>query len=181
MNTRTLQLVVVASFALAVPARMLAARVASDLQPPQKRQSTVSTAERLAQRKALPPLPEDLQSPFDPAGFEKPDPADMQANTAAPQASTGTRTAASAAPIAPPTDRETLEKLAAQITPTGMMHLRGTPRLVIGNKPFEIGTRFTATYNNQDYELELVAIERTTFTLRYRGEEITRPIAKTVR
>ena len=83
--------------------------------------------------------------------------------------------------VAPPTDRETLEKLAAQITPTGMINLRGAPRLIIGNKPFEIGTRFTATYNNQDYELELVAIERTTFTLRYRGEEITRPIAKTVR
>jgi hypothetical protein len=57
-----------------------------------------------------------------------------------------------------------------------MIQLRGAARLVIGNRPFEVGTRFTATYNNQDYELELVAIDRTTFTLRYRGEEITRPI-----
>ena len=54
--------------------------------------------------------------------------------------------------------------------------LRGAPRLIFANKPFEVGTRFTATYNNQDYELELVAIDRTTFTLRYRGEDVTRPI-----
>jgi hypothetical protein len=69
-----------------------------------------------------------------------------------------------------------LEKLAGQISPTGVIQLRGAPRLVIGGKPFEVGTRFTATYNSQDYELELVSIDRTTFTLRYRGEEITRPI-----
>jgi hypothetical protein len=172
MNTRVLQFITITTAALALPAEMLAARATADLQPPQKRQLTVTAAERLAQRKSPEPLPEDLASPFDPAGFDRPDPADAPV-----QRSTST----SAQPVLPPTDRETLEKLAAQITPTGMMHLRGTPRLVIGNKPFEIGTRFTATYNNQDYELELVAIERTTFTLRYRGEEITRPIAKTVR
>ncbi len=52
----------------------------------------------------------------------------------------------------------------------------GTPRLMIGNRPFEVGTRFAATYNQQNYELELAAIGETTFTLRYRGEEITRQI-----
>jgi hypothetical protein len=84
------------------------------------------------------------------------------------------------APVVPVGDRDTLEKLSTQIKPSGMIVMRGAPRLVIGNKHFEVGTRFTATYNNQDYELELVAIDRTTFTLRYRGEETTRPI-KTVR
>jgi hypothetical protein len=79
-------------------------------------------------------------------------------------------------PAAPATDRQTLETLAAQITPSGVIMLRGAPRLIFANKPFEVGTRFTATYNNQDYELELVAIDRTTFTLRYKGEDVTRPI-----
>jgi hypothetical protein len=69
-----------------------------------------------------------------------------------------------------------LEKLALQITPTGTMQHQGAPRLMISGKLFEVGTRFTATYNNQDYELELIAIDRTTFTLRYRGEETIRPI-----
>jgi hypothetical protein len=182
MITRVLQITTAASLMFVAPARGLAARVTSDLQPPQKRQQTVVIAERLSQRKPPAPLPADLVSPFDPAGFDKPDPADAEALAAAQRNNNAnTRSTAPTRVVLPPTDRETLEKLGAQITPTGMMHLRGTPRLIIGNKPFEIGTRFTATYNNQDYELELVAIERTTFTLRYRGEEITRPIAKTVR
>jgi hypothetical protein len=185
MNIRLLQFTVLGSVMITLPTTMLGARVTSDLQPPQKRQATVTVAERLTQRKTPATRPADLRSPFDPADFDKPDPADPESIAAAQRARAAATKAggppAPALPVVPPTDRETLEKLAAQITPTGMMHLRGTPRLVIGNKPFEIGTRFTATYNNQDYELELVAIERTTFTLRYRGEEITRPIAKTVR
>jgi hypothetical protein len=154
-----------------------ATKAVSDLTPPQKRQATVDTAERLAQRKAPAPLPADLTSPFNPPDFDKADPSDPT-NAPRPTPSTagqGTPPAPTA-PVAPPTARETLETLAAQITPSGMIQMRGAPRLIIGNKPFEVGTRFTATYNNQDYDLELVAIDRTTFTLRYRSEEITRPI-----
>jgi len=158
------------SLALSLPGGLLAARVASDLPPSQKRQSTVANAERLAQRKTPPPLPADLTSPFNPPGFDKIEVAEAPAGPAPTSASVAQ------VPAAPATDRETLELLAAQIKPSGTIQLRGAPRLVIGNKPFEVGTRFTATYNNQDYELELVTIDRTTFTLRYRGEETTRPI-----
>lgn len=163
---------------------LYAAKVTSDLLPPLKRQASVDTAERLAQRKAAEPLPADLASPFSPKDFEKPDPSEVvkPVPTARPggaiaggPAGSGGAAGVPAAPP-PPGDRETLETLASQITPSGMIQMRGTPRLIIGSKPFEVGTRFTATYNNQDYELELVAIDRTTFTLRYRGEEITRPI-----
>jgi hypothetical protein len=153
---------------LALPAVSFAARVKADVQPAQKRQATVANAERLAQRKPIVPLPADLPSPFNPADFDKVEQPE--------QATIAAVTQGAPVPVVAPGDRDTLEKLAAQITPSGMMHLRGAPRLVIGNKPFEVGTRFTATYNNQDYELELIAIDRTTFTLRYRGEEITRPI-----
>jgi hypothetical protein len=169
MKTPRLPAAALAAAALLLPAAQ-AARVAADVQPPAKRQASVELAERLAQRKAPPPPPADLASPFNPVDFEKPDPANLA--FFAPPAAAGP------APqiAAPPGDRETLETLAAQITPSGMIELRGVPRLIIGNKPFEVGTRFTATYNNQDYELELVSIDRTTFTLRYRGEETTRPI-----
>ena len=118
-------------------------------------------------------------SPFNPLNFDKPDASELDAKAAADRAAgiNAPRTAgAGAVTKAAPGDREMLEKLAAQISPSGVIQLRGAPRLVIGNKPFEVGTRFTATYSNQDYELELVSIDRTTFTLRYRGEEITRPI-----
>jgi len=156
----------------------IAARNSSDLQPPQVRQLSVTAAEKLWQRLPPPPLPADMVSPFSPLDFDKPDPADVpivgaiSGNLESKKGAPGS----SAPRYVPVGDREVLEKLAAQISPTGMIMLRGYPRLVISNKPFEVGTRFTATYNNQDYELELVAIDRTTFTLRYRSEEIIRPI-----
>jgi hypothetical protein len=154
----------------ALPAAALAARVNPDLPTPQMRQASVATAERLAEKRTPPPLDAGLASPFNPPGFDQPDPGSAPA---APVVRGGTP---APAPVRVLTVRETLEQLAVQITPTGMIMRRDTPFLIIGGKPFEVGTRFTATYNNQDYELELVAIDRTTFTLRHRGEDITRPI-----
>jgi hypothetical protein len=167
------------------PVRLLAARSSPEVHPPQRRQLAVAAADQLAQPRTVAPFPSDMVSPFAPPDFDKPDPAELQAAmlaaqraaaaNGAPKKGTPTVQRSTAA-----TDRETLEKLAAQIQPSGAMQVRGTSRLLIGGKAFEVGTRFTATYNNLDYELELVAIDRTTFTLRYRGEDITRPI-KTVR
>ncbi|MEO6246090.1 MAG: hypothetical protein ABIQ12_11720 [Opitutaceae bacterium] len=154
--------------ALLHPVRGWAARNSADLQPPIKRQASLALAHSLVNRANPDPLPSDLVSPFNPPSFDKADP-----SAAVSQLRPGLP--AAAIKVIPP-DREILEKLAGQISPTGVIHLRGAPRLVIGSKPFEVGTRFTATYNSQDYELELVSIDRTTFTLRYRGEEITRPI-----
>lgn len=157
-----------------------AAKVASDLAPPQKRQASVEIAEKLTHRPVLTPLPADMPSPFNPADFDKPDPSEAPVPSGPKPATPSPGVAGPAAPVAQPaapaTDRQTLETLAAQITPSGVIMLRGAPRLIFANKQFEVGTRFTASYNNQDYELELVSIDRTTFTLRYRGEEITRPI-----
>lgn len=175
--------------AAVAPVLNAASRVLADLQPAPKRQATVDLAAGLARRPAPEPLPADLVSPFNPPGFDRPEPAASARPAAAPAGvvsgpvapAAGTAAvppapAAAPAPSAPVTPRETLEAIAAQITPSGTMVFRGKPRLLIAGKPFEVGTRFTATYNNEDYELELVAIERTTFTLRYRGEDVTRPI-----
>jgi hypothetical protein len=174
--------VVLAAFAavsVAAPMVLAAARVTSDLVPPQKRQVVLDLAENLARRKAPAPVAADLPSPFNPVDFDKPDPSELPPAQTQRPTQTGAPTTGpvvAAQPVGPATDRETLETLAAQITPSGVIQLRGSPRLIFAGKPFEIGTRFTASYNNQDYELELVAIDRTTFTLRYRGEEIIRPI-----
>lgn len=172
MNLRVLLLASLAGTGCTAPTvAAAAARVIPDLQPPQKRQATVAVAERLVKRPAPEPIGSDLVSPFSPLSFERPE------GSVAGAASAARAPAGAPPPVAAPlTVRQTLENLAAQITPSGMIMMRGAPRLVIGNKPFEVGTRFTATFNNQDYELELIAIDRTTFTLRYRGEEITRPI-----
>jgi hypothetical protein len=175
MNSRLTLSLRVLALGLLLPGGMDAARVMSDLQPPQKRQAAVVTAERLARRSTPPELPADLSSPFNPPDFDKPEGGDAPAPT-----SQVAREAAPPPPPVPMGDRQILEALAAQLTPTGTMQIGDSSRLVMGSKRFEVGTRFIVTYNNQDYELELVAIDRTTFTLRYRGEEITRPI-KSVR
>ena len=146
-----------------------AATPKSDIIPPQRRQLSVDIAERLAQRKAPDALPAEHPSPFNPADFDKPEPGSRP--VAAPSSGQP-----APAPAAVAGDREILEMLAGQITPSGMFVFSGRPRLIIKGKPFEVGTRFTVTYKDQDYELELVAIQGNNFTLRYRNEETTRPI-----
>lgn len=176
---------VFALFLAAAPGLCAAARVLADVQPAQKRQSTLELAQGLARRPAPEALPADLASPFNPPGFDRPDPAGTPSASkpaSAPASAPSSSPVGSAAVSAPAgaavssTPRETLEAIAAQITPSGTIVVRGKPRLFIAGRSFEVGTRFTATYNNEDYELELVAIDRTTFTLRYRGEDVTRPI-----
>jgi hypothetical protein len=151
-----------------LPSAVHAAKATPDLLPPQRRQATVTTAEQLAQPKVPPPLPADLVSPFNPTYFDR-----KETPEEAPANPDSRGTPATPARLG---DRQILELLAAQLPSTGTMHIGGSPRLTMGSKRFEVGTRFTVTYNNEDYELELVSIDRTTFTLRYRGEEITRPI-----
>ena len=141
------------------------AAAASDLLPPARRQASVDTAERLAQRPPPEPVPAEVPNPFNPASFAPPEPAPRPGVVADP-----------AQPPRPPGDREILESLAQRLTPSGTITLGGKPFLIIERNRFEVGTKFIVTFNDQDYELELVAIDRTTFTLRHRGEEITRPI-----
>lgn len=148
----------------------------TDIMPPVRRQASVDTAERLAKRKAPEPLSAELPSPFNPAGFDKADPADAPRPGAGGARPTAPTTAV-AQPQAAPADREILETLATRIPSTGTINRGGKPMLTVaGGKMLEVGTKFTVTFNDQDYELELVAIDRTTFTLRYRNEETTRPI-----
>ena len=128
-------------------------------------------------------MPADLPQPFNPPGFDQPDPDEIKSAAVPmgprPAANTPGGAAAPVQPAGPQGDRETLEVLGGLLKPSGSITLGGVPRLIIGTNRFEVGTKFGVTYNNQDYELELVAIDRTTFTLRYRGEEITRPIRPT--
>jgi hypothetical protein len=165
--------------ALLLPAPAVAATPKFDIAPFVKRQASVELAERLANRKTPEPLTAELPSPFNPADFDKPDPSDPNRAGGTPVAG-GQRPAGAVASTQPtPTagDRETLEMLAVRIPSTGTINLGGKPMLVVaGGKRLEIGAKFTVTFNDQDYELELVAIDRTTFTLRYRNEETVRPI-----
>lgn len=161
--------------AITLPPLAFAAKATSDLAPPPKRQATVDIAEKLANRAPLPAVPADLPSPFNPPDFDKPE-VDPNAPKTDPQP--GQVQVAPAQPP-PPTDREVLEAIAARIPSTGTINARGKNMLTLATKPprnLQVGDSLVVSHNNQDYELELVAIDRTTFTLRYRGMEHTRPI-----
>lgn len=148
----------------ALPSAALAAKPASDIQGQDMRRAVVEKAERLARDPESQPLPADIASPFSPAGFEG-----VPSEGAAPGDSR--RQAAG-----PQTDEALLATVAARIPTTGTIILGGKPLLISGTNRIEVGSHFTVVYSGQEYELELVAIERTTFTVRYKGEEFTRPI-----
>jgi hypothetical protein len=151
---------------LAVPALAVAARAAGNIDLPARRQLVVETAERLTRPAVPAPLPPDLKSMFNPPRFD--------------QADVDERPAGPAAPSGPASARELLETIAARIPPTGTMtDLSGETLLTFGTKKVRRGDVIGVEYNGQTYDLELVAIDRTTFTLRYRGEETTRPIKPT--
>jgi hypothetical protein len=143
----------------------------SDIIPSEKRKTFVDLVSGLAKQAKPAPLPADLAFPFGPPGFEQTD-AEERASSAAAAGRSG-----QAAKVV--SDRDTLARIAPVITPSGTFMLPGgEPVLVFGSKKVKTGTHFTVTVSGQDYDLELVRIDRTTYTLRLNREEITRPITK---
>ena len=178
------------ALALAPLALLAAAKPQSDIVSPDKRRAAVEFAQHLTRPPVPVPVPADLVHPFNPPGFDQPDPEEVRAAAAAyakglgPAPASGAPAASSAPgaaagpgqPAQPPGEREILVTLAAKLPTTGTMIFNGQPLLLLARSRVKIGDKFTVAFNGQDYELELIAIDRTTFTLRYHGEEITRPI-----
>jgi hypothetical protein len=127
----------------------------------------VELASQLAKPGKSAPLPDALALPFGPPGFELTD-AEEQAAKSTAGKTVGAPKVSS--------DREMLEQIATKIPPSGTIFIGGEARLMFAKKTLRIGDHFTVTFNGQDYDLELVNIDRTTFTLRLNREEITRPI-----
>jgi len=73
-------------------------------------------------------------------------------------------------------DRDILVGAQSQVRPTGSMKLGGNVFLLIGQKKLKVGDIIQIVFNGQTYELSISAIDSTNFTLRYKSEEITRPI-----
>jgi hypothetical protein len=181
--------------AFVAPAMLWAAKgkMTSEILTPTMRQVPVDLAARLTRPPVADAPRADLKSPFNPPEFDRPTPEEAKlaaakaaaagapavATPAAGAATSGagaTPAGAAGAKPSPASDREILELVAARIPSSGIIIFSGKSLLVVGGKRYEVGNRFTVTHGGQDYELELVAIERTTFTLRYRGEQFARPI-----
>jgi hypothetical protein len=166
MHKSSYVLVLIASFSgLAADAATVRP---SDLVAPQKRQTALVSAERLHRLPDMAPLPDDLADPFNPPGFDAPPPEAAKA----PKAEA---VRPSATPIeSPKSDREVLEKLAALIPQAGIITQDDKAMITFGAKRISEGQIFRMSYNNRDYDLQIVAIGTSTFTVRYRDEELTR-------
>ena len=76
----------------------------------------------------------------------------------------------------PRSERDLLQAIAASLKPTGNFVIGGQPTIVFGQKKVKSGSSLTITFEGTEYTLEVVSVDRTSFTLRLNREEFTRPI-----
>jgi hypothetical protein len=162
------------SFLLVAVALALApaafARVESEVGTVDKRRAAVEKAGLYAKRVKPAALPATLPLPFAPVNFDLTDAEEAAAAAAL------LRQANPGGPAPAVTDHEILAEIVQKVRPSGTSSFRGQPLLMFGSRFVRIGTHFTVTYKGTDYDLELSKIEGTNFTLRYKSDEITRPI-----
>ena len=146
----------------------LAAETSSDILPPSKRALTLELARTLLTFKTFESSDEALaaMNPFNPV-----------------QPVTETVEMVNSPIVVVPalSERDLLKSMADGITPSGMMQMAGRQVLLFGQKKLKVGDHIPVTYQGTAYELEVIAIDRTSFTLRLKNEEITRPIKAQVK
>jgi len=128
------------------------------------RQASVTAAQRLLENQEIAAAGEGV-NPFYSTAFAE-----------AMGTATATPSTTAAPTTGPRTDRDILTGIAATMKPTGYFVLGGQPTLVFGQKRVNAGSAMTIKFEGSDYNVEITAIDRTSFTLRYNREEYTRPI-----
>jgi hypothetical protein len=147
------------------------AAVASDIGNMTGRREILASARLLVEPSPKASLSPDIVNVFNPAAFSKPDAEELAAIAAAQAAE-----AAASAKARPASDADLLGYIAERVVPSGTLTLNKEPLLIFGQKKLRVGDRLTVTYDGRDYNLELINIERFTFTLRLNRAEITRRI-----
>ena len=127
---------------------------------PAKRQEVLDKAKKLLATREVAPVALD---PFHSEKF-----AEIISGPRAP--------VAAAVMVAPKSDRDILQGIAANLKPSGNFVMDGVSNLLFGQKRVKAGDHLTITFEGTEYTLEIAAIERTSFTLRLNREEFTRPI-----
>ena len=74
------------------------------------------------------------------------------------------------------TDQELLSQLASQLNPTGVLAVGDQALLLFGEKKVKVGEFIVIPFDKDSYDVELIALTRTTFTVRLNQAEITRSI-----
>lgn len=144
------------------------ATVQANVLSPTARQNKLNAA-----KKVLSPgeasLPANLLSPFNPAGF-----AGLGARGGANLPPSGGEE--TPVPAVPRGDQAVLQAIATGLKPSGFFVIGGESTLVFGQKKVKAGSFLTIAFEGASYTLEITAIDRSTFTLRFNREEYTRPI-----
>jgi hypothetical protein len=113
-----------------------------------RRQETIELAAQLLapQKDPTAHLPANLVNPFN------------------PQARMDEKAKGAKSPLG--SDREILEKIAAEIRPSGMMVLGDRPLLIFQEKKYQVGDTLKRSFEGVDYTVEITAIESSTFRIR---------------
>lgn len=143
----------------------------ADIPHPKARTDMLLSVENLVQPKSPRELPADLVHPFNPTAFGQPDEQELAAIAAAKAAE-----AASQNKAMPANEADVLERLAERVAPSGTLMMNDEAYLIFGQKRLRVGDRLTVRHDAKDYNLEITAIQRLTYTLRLNRAEITRRI-----
>jgi hypothetical protein len=150
---------------------LLQAQDTAAVSAPAKRQASLASAQALLGQTST-ELPANAADPFHSDAFG----GAGAAITGAPGTPGGTAPEGPAKPAGPRTGADLLAAIAAGLKPSGYFILGGEPTLVFGQKRVKTGGMLTIFFEGTEYNLEIVTITRTSFTLRLNREEFTRPI-----
>jgi hypothetical protein len=133
---------------------------------PADRQKTLAIAETLLANRPT-ALPASANDPFHSVAF---------AEATGTSVHDATQTNDSASHHGHRSDKDLLAAIAVTLKPNGFFIFDGEPTLIFGQKRVKAGSPMTITFEGADYTLEIVSVDRTSFTLRLNREEYTRPI-----
>lgn len=141
----------------------------SQVVPPAKREAALSAARQLLEAKDA-TLPDKVANPFSPGTFGSTVPtAPTDGSQTDPAGGTPTQGGQRSG-------RDLLAAIADAIPAPNLITFGGRHILVFGQKRVKAGEFLTINFEGKDHNLEISAIDRTSFTLRLNREEYTRPI-----
>ena len=163
--------------AVALAALHAHAQLAGTVAVPNLRQQALDRAQAMLNAKPA-GIPAEQINPFNPEAFNEA--ANAPTTPVGPAGSEGDVTPAPGGqvkgPSGPRSDRDLLIAIATALKPGGSIKMGGSQILLMGVKKVKVGEKLTLTFEGNQYTVEVTAINPTNFTLRYNGEEYTRPI-----
>jgi hypothetical protein len=171
MNPRVSLLPVLFAVSSLVALTPAVAAPQADIAPPTQRQAATQQAAQLVAK----PTPatttiKPSATPFSPSGFDAP-------STEAPRVAPTLEK--DVAPVKPTTPHETLLALGNAIQVKGSMTVAGVKSLTIksesGQITAKVGGKITVPFQGATYEVRIVAIDASSYTIEWNGENLTRP------